>query len=113
LLSGLYAEGLTAIREPVLSRDHTERMMQALGIPIEAMGPMMVLDPSGWARRWDGFEWTVPGDMSSAAFVIAAALLVPKSEVTIMGVGVNPTRTGFCDALRAMRADLTFLPKGD
>lgn len=113
LLSGLYADGVTAIQEPVVSRDHTERMLGALGVPIQAVGPMVVLDPGGWDRRWPGFEWTVPGDISGAAFVFAAATMVPGSDVTVEGVGLNPTRTGILDALRAMRADLRFLPKGD
>ncbi|MCB9591386.1 MAG: 3-phosphoshikimate 1-carboxyvinyltransferase [Sandaracinaceae bacterium] len=113
LLSGLYAAGATAIREPVVSRDHTERMLGALGVPIQAVGPMVVLDPVGWDRRWSGFEWTVPGDISGAAFMFAAATMVPGSDVTVEGVGLNPTRTGILDALRGMRADLRFMPKGD
>lgn len=113
LLSGLWARGVTAISEPVLSRDHTERMMNALGVPIQVVGPMVVLDPVGWDRRWDGFTWHVPGDPSSAAFPMAAALLVPGSEVTLEGVCLNPTRTGLFDALRAMRARLAFTPKGE
>ncbi len=113
LLSGLYASGVTAISEPVVSRDHTERMLRALGVPIEAMGPMVVLDPAGWDRRWSGFDWEVPGDISGATFVIAAACMVPGSDVTIEHVGLNPTRTGILDALRGMRADLRFSPKGD
>jgi 3-phosphoshikimate 1-carboxyvinyltransferase len=113
LLSGLYARGLTAVAEPVVSRDHTERMMQALGVPLQALGPMVLLDPSEWDRRWDAFEWQVPGDLSSAAFLIAAALLVPGSEISIENVGLNPTRSGILDTLRAMRADLTITPRGD
>ncbi len=112
LLSGLYARGLTAVAEPVVSRDHTERMMDALGVPIHTAGPMVVLDPSEWDRRWDGFEWTVPGDLSSAAFLIAAALLSPGSEVSLEGVGLNPTRTGLLDALRSMRAGVAVVPRG-
>lgn len=112
LLSGLYARGLTAVAEPVVSRDHTERMMDALGVPIQSAGPMVVLDPSGWDRRWDAFTWTVPGDLSSAAFVIAAALMVPASEVLLENVGLNPTRTGILDALRTMRAGVTVVPRG-
>jgi 3-phosphoshikimate 1-carboxyvinyltransferase len=96
----------------VVSRDHTERMMNALGVPIQVVGPMIVLDPVGWSRRWDGFEWQVPGDLSAAAFPIAAALLVRQSDVTICGVGINPTRTGLLDVLRSMRADLTIEPHG-
>ena len=111
LLSGLWARGLTAITEPVLSRDHTERMMRALDVPLEAVGPMVVLDPSGWRRRWDGFSWTVPGDPSSAAFVLAAALSVPNSDVTVEGVSVNPTRAGFFEILRTMGAKIETVPR--
>lgn len=113
LLSGLWADGPTAVMEPTLSRDHTERMMHALGIPLETMGPAVVLDPRGWKRRWDGFEWEVPGDISGAAFLIAAALLVQDSEVILENVGTNPTRTGLLDALRAMRAPIELMPRGD
>ncbi len=114
LLSGLWADGPTAIAEPTLSRDHTERMLVALGAPLEAFGAMCVLDPSRWeTRRLPAFEWTVPGDISSAAFLIAAAAMVPGSEIEIEGVGVNPTRTGFLDALRGMRAHTETVPRGD
>lgn len=113
LLSGLYARGLTAISEPVVSRDHTERMMYALSIPIRVEGPVAVLDPSAGEVRWDGFDWEVPGDISSAAFLIAAALMVPGSEVTLEGVGLNPTRTGILDALRTMRAGVQVVPRGE
>jgi 3-phosphoshikimate 1-carboxyvinyltransferase len=113
LLSGLYANGPTALREPTLSRDHTERMMVALGLPIETIGPMVVLDPTDWSGSWAGFEWTVPGDLSSAAFLVAAAHIVPDSEVVVEGVGLNPTRTGLLDALRPMRGGVDVEHKGD
>ncbi|AKF06605.1 3-phosphoshikimate 1-carboxyvinyltransferase [Sandaracinus amylolyticus] len=113
LLSGLWADGPTAVAEPTLSRDHTERMMLALGVPLQTMGPMVVLDPEEWDRRWDGFEWDVPGDISGAAFIMAAGLLVPGSEIVIDNVGTNPTRTGILDALRAMRAPIFITPRGD
>ncbi len=113
LLSGLYAEGPTAVYEPILSRDHTERMMLALGVPLSTAGTVSILDPSGWARRWEGFSWTVPGDLSSAAFLAIAAHLVPGSEVEIDGVGTNPTRTGVLDALRLARASLEIVPRGE
>ncbi len=114
LLSGLWADGPTAVAEPTLSRDHTERMLVALGAPLEAFGAMAVLDPSRWEkRRLPAFEWTVPGDLSSAAFLIAAAAMVPGSEIEIDGVGVNPTRTGFLDAMRPMRAKIELIPRGD
>lgn len=109
ILSGLYASGPTALREPVLSRDHTERMLISLGVPLRTAGSMVYLDPEGldgakWDRGWDPFEWEVPGDVSSAAFPIAAALLVEGSEITIEGVGTNPTRTGLLDMLRLIGA---------
>lgn len=113
LISGLYARGLTAIREPVLSRDHTERMLSALGVPLERMGPMVVLDPSDWRGGWAPFSWDIPGDPSSAAFFVAAAHLVPRSQVTVKGVCVNPTRTGFFDVLRAMGSSAYLLPQGE
>ncbi|GAB4206347.1 MAG: 3-phosphoshikimate 1-carboxyvinyltransferase [Sandaracinaceae bacterium] len=113
LLSGLWADGPTTVYEPVLSRDHTERMMMALGVPLETAGTISVLDPTHWSRRWDGFEWRVPGDLSSAAFLLAAAHVVAGSEVEIVGVGTNPTRTGLIDALRQSRADLELIPRGE
>lgn len=113
LLSGLWADGPTAISEPTISRDHTERMMQALGVPLQTVGSMVVLDPDEWDHRWDGFTWDVPGDLSGAAFLIAAGLLVPKSEIAITNVGTNPTRTGVLDALRAMHAEVHLTPRGD
>ncbi len=88
MLAGLYADGETVVTEPELSRDHTERMLAYLGRPPQAR-PLKV-----------------PGDLSSAAFVMGAALLVPGSDVTVTGVGVNPTRTGFLDAIAAMGADV-------
>jgi 3-phosphoshikimate 1-carboxyvinyltransferase len=113
LLSGLWAEGPTTIYEPVLSRDHTERMMMALGVPLQTAGTIVVLDPEGWSRRWDGFAWRVPGDLSSAAFLLVAAHVVPRSEIEIHGVGTNPTRTGLIDALRQARAPLEVIPRGE
>jgi 3-phosphoshikimate 1-carboxyvinyltransferase len=113
LLSGLYADGPTAVYEPVLSRDHTERMLLALGVPLETAGTISVLDPEGWDRRWDGFEWKVPGDPSSASFLLAAAHAVPGSELEIHGVCTNPTRTGLVDALRQARAALEIVPRGE
>lgn len=113
LLSGLYADGPTTVYEPVLSRDHTERMMLALGVPLTTAGSISVLDPAGWERRWDGFEWTVPGDLSSAAFFLVAGSIVGGSEIEIEEVGTNPTRTGILDALRLARASIESIPRGD
>lgn len=113
LISGLYASGVTAIREPVLTRDHTERMLDALGVPIERAGSMVVLDPVGWRGGWDGFAWHVPGDASAAAFFVCAGLLVPGSELRVEAVNTNPTRTGLLDALRPMNAGVIVEPRTD
>ncbi|MEM1415908.1 MAG: 3-phosphoshikimate 1-carboxyvinyltransferase, partial [Myxococcota bacterium] len=117
LLSGLYAEGPTALEEPVLSRDHTERMMLSLGVPLRTAGSAVVLDPAGfgegWNGGWGGFTWHVPGDPSGAAFPIVAALLRRGSDVVLEGVGVNPTRTGLLDQLRLMGLPLQIVPKGE
>jgi len=113
LLSGLYADGVTALQEPVLSRDHTERMMLALGVPLQTAGPSVILDPTAeWTGGWDPFEWHVPGDPSSAAFPIVAAAMVASSEVSIEDVCVNPTRTGIFDWLRLVGANVSHRPSG-
>ena len=113
LLSGLYAGGVTAIEEPMLSRDHTERMMLALGVPLETAGSSVVLNPqSDWSGGWEPFEWDVPGDPSSAAFPLLAAAMVPGSEITVRDVCVNPTRTGVFDWLRLAGAQIEHTPSG-
>ena len=104
LLAALHADGPTTIREPGPSRDHSERMLRGLGVSVA------IRDHAGTLHPIDGplppFELSVLGDMSSAAFLIAAAALTPDSEVTIQSVGVNPTRTGMLDALTAMGAQV-------
>lgn len=113
LLSGLYAEGPTILEEPVLSRDHTERMMLALGVPLQTAGASVMLDPTGdWDRGWDPFEWHVPGDPSSAAFPLLAAAMVPASQVSVEEVCINPTRTGLFDWLRLIGARIEQRPSG-
>jgi 3-phosphoshikimate 1-carboxyvinyltransferase len=113
LLSGLQADGVTRFREPTVSRDHTERMLGALGCPIRTAGPVVELDPSGWDRRMPGFTVAIPGDISAAAFLVVAAQLVEGSRVTARGVGVNPTRTGLLEIARDMGAGLTVEPQGE
>ena len=104
LLAGLYAKGETIVVEPGPSRDHTERMLRARGVNLESenlhhilRGPIEGLLP---------MDMTIPGDISSASYLIAAATLVPGSKVRIQGVGVNPTRTGLIDVLNAMGAHI-------
>ncbi|CAG0937780.1 3-phosphoshikimate 1-carboxyvinyltransferase [Thermoflexales bacterium] len=100
LLAALQAEGPTTIHEPGPSRDHSERMLRALGISVATHNQTVTLTPTG--RPLPAFEAVVPGDISSAAFIFAAAALVPDSEVTVKDVGVNETRTGILDVLVAL-----------
>jgi len=109
LLAGLAAEGATTVHEPARSRDHTERLLRAMGVALE-VGPTSVTVAGG--QRLRPVPVTVPGDLSSAAFPIAAALLVPGSEVEVEGVGLNPTRTGFLEAIDAMGADVDVAVEG-
>ncbi|MCI0647713.1 MAG: 3-phosphoshikimate 1-carboxyvinyltransferase, partial [Chloroflexi bacterium] len=105
LLAGLYADNETRIRQPGPARDHTERMLRAMGVPVEVGGNVVTLpatDNGGWRLR--PLELTVPADFSSAAFPLVAAAIVPRSRVTIANVGANDTRTGLLDILAAMGA---------
>src|SRR5690606_14486561 len=100
LLAGLYASGPVRVREPGPSRDHTERMLGHMGAPIEITGAReVVLDATGWDRRLTARALAVPGDPSSAAFLLAAALECGADRVEVTGVCVNPTRTGFLDVV--------------
>lgn len=110
MLAGLYAAGETTVSEPSLSRDHSERMFQLFGASL-------VRNASGVTVR-GGVELTarevsVPGDISSAAFFIVAALITPHSELLIKNVGVNPSRTGVIDILQAMGGDIQLLEPRD
>lgn len=101
LIAALQAQGTTRVREPAPSRDHTERLLPALGcIPQVGDGLISLSGPV----RLQGARLCVPGDFSSAAFFIVAASLSPDSALEIKGVGLNPTRTGLLDVLRAMGA---------
>jgi len=104
LLAGLYADGPTTIRQPGPARDHTERMLTAMGATIEVSDLTIALAPS--PSPLAPLSLTIPADISSAAFLLVAAVLVPDSEVIVEGVGVNPTRTGLLDVLRAMGAEV-------
>jgi len=109
LLAGLHAAGQTSVLEPQPTRDHTERMLRYFGARVtlgQRQGKRLVT-VSGNAEL-EGRSVEVPGDPSSAAFLVAAALMVPGSEILIEGVLVNPTRTGFYTTLREMGADLAF-----
>jgi 3-phosphoshikimate 1-carboxyvinyltransferase len=106
LLAGLYADGSTVIHEPGPARDHTERMLAAMGTNIQYPIPNTAGITLRGGTELSSLDILVPGDISSAAYFIAATCLVPGSEVVVEGIGVNPTRTGFLDALREMGADI-------
>jgi len=106
LLAGLCAEGQTVVREPVRTRDHTELALAHLGAAIETRQRVIRLPPR---PRLRGQDLVVPGDLSSAAFFLIAALLIPGSEVLIQGVGLNPTRSALLDLLVSMGAQLKIL----
>lgn len=101
LLAGLAAEGRTSVTEPGPSRDHTERMLAAAGAEVSVSGRTVVVGPGGGL---DPTRWDVPGDLSSAAFLLAAAAIVPDSDLTIEDVGLNPTRAGALEVMRRMGA---------
>lgn len=100
LLAGLYADAETTVVEPLPSRDHTERMLRSLGADIRIQGERVSVRPK--ADGLKGFELAVPGDISSAAFFIVGALIIPRSELLIKAVGVNPRRTGLLPILEKM-----------
>jgi 3-phosphoshikimate 1-carboxyvinyltransferase len=106
LLAGLFVDGTTTIKEPMKSRDHSERMLTYLGIPVRVDGCTVQIDGQ---QPFDGKPITVPGDISAAAFFLVAASIVPDSEVLLTGIGLNPERTGILDALSAMGADIAIL----
>ncbi|RME40775.1 MAG: 3-phosphoshikimate 1-carboxyvinyltransferase, partial [Caldilineae bacterium] len=109
LLAGLFATGETVVRQPGPARDHTERMLRAQGVNLSVEGNVIRLQPPSAPLR--PLRFTVPGDFSSAAFLVAAALLVPNSRLRLEGVNVNPTRTGLLDVLRAMGASVSLLDR--
>ena len=106
LLAGLMTEGKTTVTEPALSRDHSERMLQAFGAEL-AIDPETNSVTITGQPELTGQHVIVPGDISSAAFWLVAAAIVPGSELVITNVGVNPTRTGILEALAMMEADIT------
>lgn len=113
LFSGLFASGPTLIHEPVLSRDHTERMFDAVGLPVQAAGSMVSLHPPADPLAIRGFVADIPGDISAAAFVLAAAQLVPGSNVSTRRTGLNPTRAGVLDMIRLFGGRTGITPTGD
>lgn len=106
LLAGLFADGITSVTEPVLSRNHSELMLQGFGAHVTTEGTTASIEPE---PSLTGQKIQVPGDISSAAYFIAAGLIVPNSEILIENVGINPTRDGILKVALAMGADITML----
>jgi 3-phosphoshikimate 1-carboxyvinyltransferase len=107
LLAGLHAPGLTRVREPMPTRNHTEIALAEFGARIKTGGDGIEIEGG---RPLHGKDVRVPGDLSSAAFLIAAAVAVPGSTLTLMGVGLNPTRSGFLSLLQQMGARISIVP---
>ena len=107
MFAALYAGSSTVITEPYLSRDHTERMFAQFGVPVSRKGLTVTVEPVSALRAPAVVE--IPGDFSSAAFLIVAATIIPNSEVLLTHVGINPTRTGLLEVLREMGADIEVL----
>ena len=106
LLAGMYADGITSVTEPFLSRNHTEIMLNYFGAEITSEGTTASIRPE---PVLEGREIQVPGDISSAAYFIAAGLLTPGSEILLKNVGINPTRAGILKVCMDMGADITLL----
>jgi 3-phosphoshikimate 1-carboxyvinyltransferase len=104
LLAGLYAQGDTCVTEPAPTRDHTERMLKGLGYDVRVNDNQMCLTGGG---ELTATEIQVPSDISSAAFFMVAACIAPQADITLLGVNINPTRTGVIDVLKLMGARLT------
>ena len=112
LLAGLYAEGETSVTEPSLSRNHTELMLKEFGADIRTLHSLSGTEATAYIKPYPklyGQKIVVPGDISSAAYFIVAALLVPGSEVLIKDVGINPTRSGILKVCEDMGGDITLL----
>ncbi|MGM9540274.1 3-phosphoshikimate 1-carboxyvinyltransferase [Anaerovibrio sp.] len=109
LLAGLFADGTTIVVEPYTSRNHTELMLEAFGVELGYKGTAISLQAP--EKLIAPAEIIVPGDISSAAFWLVAASVIPDSELLLKNVGINPTRTGILDVLQAMGADISLLNK--
>jgi 3-phosphoshikimate 1-carboxyvinyltransferase len=110
LLAGLYARGQTCISEPAMTRDHTERMLAGMGYPVQHSGSRVCVEGG---HSLHGITIDVPADISSAAFFLVGASIAPGSELLLVHVGMNPTRTGIIDILRRMGADIRVINERD
>jgi 3-phosphoshikimate 1-carboxyvinyltransferase len=103
LLAGMFADGITSVEEPLPTRDHTERMLTGFGVKLKRKKNTISITPG---YQFKAMDLTVPGDISSAAFFVAAAMMLPGSDLTIRDVGLNPTRTAFLSVVGKMGADI-------
>ncbi len=103
LLAGLFARGTTVVREPCPSRNHTELMLGRFGVPVSVRAGRVAVEGGG---TLEGTSFTVPGDISAAAFFLVAGAVVPEAKVLLEGIGINPTRTGLVELLRKMGASI-------
>lgn len=110
LLAGLHADSPTTVTQPGPARDHTERMLRAMGARLDETGDKLTIYP---CAELSPLDIHVPGDISSAAFLLVAGLLAPGSQLTIRGVNLNPTRTGLLDVLAEMGADTSLANLGE
>lgn len=108
LLAGLYADSPTSVTEPALSRNHSELMLGYFGADVQSSGTTATIQPN---PRLQGQKVCVPGDISSAAYFLAAGCITPDSEILIRNVGTNPTRDGMLKVMEMMGAELTIYPK--
>ena len=106
LLAGLYADAPTSVTEPVLSRNHTELMLAGFGAHVASSGTTATIEPE---PDLNGMKIEVPGDISSAAYFLAAGLMIPNSKILIKNVGINPTRDGILRVAKEMGGDITIL----
>ncbi len=110
LLAGLYADGTTSVSESAVTRDHTERMLKAMGVHVSSTSGRIAVEGG---QELTGGRVDVPGDLSSAAFVLLAACISESADIVVRNVGINPTRTGVIDILRAMGANLEMTNTGE
>jgi 3-phosphoshikimate 1-carboxyvinyltransferase len=113
LLSGLFASGPTTVHEHVVARDHTERLLSALGVAIETLGPILRLYPPRSPLAIKHFVSDLPGDISAASFLLCAAQIVPDSRVSTRRTGLNPTRAAVLEVIRLFGGRMGITPGGD
>lgn len=113
LISGLFAHGATYLTESAVTRDHTERLLESRAVPIQRVGSMIALDPAGWTGSLAPTPMRVPGDLSAAALVVAAAQIAPQSRVTLRDASLNPSRAGFLEVARDMGVAMAVEPHGE